>query len=250
MIEVKNLEKKYGLFTALQGVSFKVEKGEILGFLGPNGAGKTSTMRILTGYYPPTEGEAFIDGFSVTKQVGEVKKRIGYLPETPPLYPEMSVQSYLEFVLELKKVPRSERKSKLEWALEKCGLQHRRRSVIGTLSKGYRQRVGLAQAIIHRPPVIILDEPTVGLDPLQILEIRELIQSFRGEHTVMLSTHILSEVTATCERALIIHGGRIVHEQSIKELSEKKSLEEVFLEVIAKDNFSSDTLNPKISLAQ
>jgi len=245
MIEAKSLEKKYGLFTALSNVSFSVNKGEIVGFLGPNGAGKTTTMRILTGYYLPTSGDALIDGFSVVTNPMEVKKRIGYLPETPPLYPEMTVLSYLKFILEIKKIKKNLRKDYLEWALEKCGLKDRRRSVISTLSKGFRQRVGLAQAVIHRPSVIILDEPTVGLDPLQIIEIRELIQDFRKDHTVLLSTHILSEVTATCERAVIIHSGKIVHEQAIKDLSEKKSLEEIFLEVISRDNFGSNQVQNK-----
>lgn len=245
MIEAKSLEKKYGLFKALTDVSFKVNQGEIVGFLGPNGAGKTSTMRILTGFYPPTSGDAIVDGHSVTKAAEKVKESIGYLPETPPLYPEMTVQSYLKFILELKRVKKSERKERLEWALEKCGLSHRRKSVISTLSKGFKQRVGLAQAIIHKPPVIILDEPTVGLDPLQIIEIRDLIKEFKQEHTVLLSTHILSEVTATCERAIIIKSGRIVHEQSIKEMSDKQSLEEIFLEVISKDDFKIDSSTDK-----
>ncbi|MBN8555522.1 MAG: ABC transporter ATP-binding protein [Deltaproteobacteria bacterium] len=235
MIKAENLTKTYGPYTALHNVSFEIQKGEIVGFLGANGAGKTTTMRILTGFYQPTSGTASIDGFSVTEQPDEVKKRIGYLPELPPLYPEMTVESYLEFVLELKKVPKQFRKQNLEWALEKCGLLDRRRSIISTLSKGYRQRVGIAQAVIHKPAVIILDEPTVGLDPLQIIEIRKLIHSFSNEHTVLLSTHILSEVTATCQRAIIINLGHIVHEQKIQDLSEKKSLEEVFLEVISKD---------------
>jgi len=235
MIKAEYLTKTYGMFTALDNVSFEVEKGEIVGFLGVNGAGKTTTMRILTGFYQPTSGSASIAGYSVTDHPMEVKKRIGYLPESPPLYPEMSVQSYLKFVLELKKVPRKSQNGLLEWAIEKCGLKERRKSIIGNLSKGFRQRVGLAQAVIHRPPVIILDEPTVGLDPIQIIEIRTLIKEFSGEHTVLLSTHVLSEVTATCKRAIIIHRGHIAHEQKIQDLSEKKSLEEVFLEVIAKD---------------
>jgi len=234
-ITVLNLEKQYGLNTALHGVSFNVPEGEIVGFLGPNGAGKTTTMRILTGYYLPTKGDAKIAGYSVLKNSDEVRKRIGYLPETPPLYPEMTVQSYLQFVLELKGVKKKLRKENLEWALESCGLAHKRHSVISTLSKGFRQRVGLAQAIVHKPPVIILDEPTVGLDPLQIQEVRKLIQSFRGKHTVLLSTHILSEVTANCQRAIIIHRGRIIHEQAISDLSDKQSLEEVFLSVVTKD---------------
>lgn len=249
MIEAISLEKTYGLFQALKNLSFKVEKGQIVGFLGPNGAGKTTTMKILTGFYPPSSGEAIIDSYSVTKQPEEVKKRIGYLPETPPLYPEMTVESFLKFILELKKVPKALRKDRLGWALEKCGLKDRRKSVISTLSKGFRQRVGLAQAVIHQPAIIILDEPTVGLDPLQIIEIRDLIQSFRGDHTVLLSTHILSEVTATCERAIIINAGHIVHEQALKDLSEKKSLEEVFLEVISKDSFESNSSGQNLSVA-
>ncbi len=235
MIKVDHLTKSYGPFVALRDVSFEVQKGEIVGFLGANGAGKTTTMRILTGFYKPTSGSAWIAGHSVVDEPMEVKKNIGYLPETPPVYPEMSVESYLKFVLELKKVPASQRKLNLEWALEKCGLKDRRRSVIGNLSKGYRQRVGLAQAVIHKPPVIVLDEPTVGLDPLQIIEIRKLIQSFSGEHTVLLSTHILTEVTAVCQRAIIVHNGKIAHEQNLKDMSGKKSLEEIFLDVISKD---------------
>lgn len=235
MITASHLHKTYGPFTALQDVSFEINKGEIVGFLGANGAGKTTTMRLLTGFYKPTSGSASIAGFSVADQPMEVKKNIGYLPETPPLYPEMTVQEYLKFVLQLKRVEKSARTTHLEWALQKCGLSDRRNSIISTLSKGYRQRVGIAQAVIHKPPVIILDEPTVGLDPLQIIEIRNLIREFAGEHTVLLSTHILSEVTAICQRTIIIHRGRIVHEQQIKEISERKSLEEVFLEVIAKD---------------
>lgn len=234
-IEAFQIEKQYGLQTALHGVSFQVPQGQIVGFLGPNGAGKTTTMRILTGFYAPTKGDAKIAGYSVSKSGDEVRKRIGYLPETPPLYPEMTVESFLYFVLELKGIRKSERAEKLAWALEKCGLTHKRKHVIGTLSKGYRQRVGLAQAIVHQPPVIILDEPTVGLDPLQIQEVRKLIQSFQGKHTVLLSTHILSEVTASCQRAMIIHRGRIVHDQLLSDLQDRQSLEEVFLSVVTKD---------------
>ncbi len=252
MIKAEHLTKSYGPFTALQDVSFEIQKGEIVGFLGANGAGKTTTMRILTGFYQPTSGKATVAGFSVADQAMDVKKRIGYLPETPPVYPEMSVEAYLRFVLELKLVPREKRKDLLEWALGKCGLSHRRNSIIATLSKGYRQRVGLAQAIIHKPPVIILDEPTVGLDPLQIIEIRNLIREFSGEHTVLLSTHILSEVTAVCQRVIMIHRGRIVHDQQIKDMSAKRSLEELFLEVISKDpaslsDASSGNNNSKVS---
>lgn len=242
-IEAFDLEKQYGLHTALHGVSFKVPKGEIVGFLGPNGAGKTTTMRILTGYYLPTQGDAKISGYSVLKQGDQVRREIGYLPETPPLYPEMSVKSYLQFVLELKGIARSQRKAQLDWAAESCGLTHKLNQVIGTLSKGYRQRVGLAQAIVHKPSVIILDEPTVGLDPLQIQEVRKLIQSFRGQHTVLLSTHILSEVTASCDRAMIIHRGRMIHEQTLSDMSEKQSLEELFLSVISKDEVQGSHKN-------
>ena len=246
MIKADNLTKSYGPLLALKGVSFEVQPGEIVGFLGANGAGKTTTIRILTGFYQPTSGTASINNFSVITHPHEVKKQIGYLPETPPVYPEMTVDSYLKFVLELKKVARPKRKERLEWALEKCGLTERHRSVIGNLSKGFRQRVGLAQAIIHDPSVIILDEPTVGLDPVQIIEIRNLIKNFSGENTVLLSTHNLSEVTAICDRAIIIHQGQIAHEQEIKDLSGKKSLEEVFLEVISKDE-GSDTNESQLS---
>ena len=250
MIKASHLTKSYGTFKALQDVSFEVQTGEIVGFLGANGAGKTTTMRILTGFYQPTSGQAWVAGHSVTENPEEVKRNIGYLPETPPLYTEMTVQSYLSFVLELKKTPKADRPQLLEWALEKCGLKDRRNSIISNLSKGYRQRVGLAQAVIHKPPVIILDEPTVGLDPIQIIEIRNLIKEFAGAHTVLLSTHILSEVTAVCQRAIIVHRGRIAHEQSIKDLSAKKSLEEVFLEVIAKDvPADGDGKKSKLSVA-
>jgi len=247
MIKAEHLTKTYGPFTALHDVSFEIQKGEIVGFLGANGAGKTTTMRILTGFYQPSSGQATVAGFSVTENPMEVKRRIGYLPETPPLYPEMTVESFLKFVMELKKVPRDNRASNLDWALRKCGLKERRRSIISTLSKGFKQRVGLAQAVIHRPPVIILDEPTVGLDPLQIIEIRNLIREFSGEHTVLLSTHVLSEVTAIAQRAIIIHRGRIVHEQQIKDLTARKSLEELFLEVISKDPIESLETRARLS---
>jgi len=235
MIKAENITKSYGPFQALQNVSFEIQKGEIVGFLGVNGAGKTTTMRILTGFYQPTSGNAWIAGHSVISDPEGVKRSIGYLPETPPVYPEMTVESYLKFVLELKRVPSSLRKERLDWVLEKCGLKDRRNSIIGNLSKGFRQRVGLAQAVVHKPPVIILDEPTVGLDPVQIIEIRKLIKDFAGEHTLLVSTHILTEVTATCQRAIIVHRGKITYEQRIQDLSQKKSLEEVFLEVISKD---------------
>lgn len=249
MIKVEKLTKNYGAFLALNEIDFEIQKGEVVGFLGPNGAGKTTTMRILTCFYPPTSGQAWVAGHSVNEAPNRVKENIGYLPETPPVYPEMTIDSYLKFVMELKRLPKKQQTESLDWALEKCGLKDRRRSLIGNLSKGYRQRVGIAQAVIHRPPVIILDEPTVGLDPIQIQEIRSLIQGFGGEHTVLLSTHILSEVNATCERAIIVHRGRIVHEQQIKELSERRGLEEVFLEVISKDSVEEESRASGLSVA-
>ncbi len=210
MIEVKDLSKSFGERRALKGISFRVEKGEILGFLGPNGAGKTTTMRILTGFMPPTSGIAIVAGFDVVRDPREVKRRIGYLPEHPPLYKEMSVRSYLAFVARIKGVPRKNLASAVESALERCGLTEVKGRLIGNLSKGFQQRVGLAQAIVHSPEVMILDEPTVGLDPRQILKIRNLILSFRGEKTVILSTHIIPEVEKLCDRVAIINEGKIV----------------------------------------
>jgi gliding motility-associated transport system ATP-binding protein len=214
MIEVEGLSKRYGRHTAVDNVTFHVQKGEILGFLGPNGAGKTTTMRILACYLPPTEGRARVAGFDVFDAPLEVKKRLGYLPETPPLYPDMEVTTYLDFVAKLKGVPSRERKSKLDDAIGKCRLGDVRFKQIGRLSKGYRQRVGLAQAILHNPEVLILDEPTSGLDPKQIIETRELIRGLGGDHTVILSTHILPEVSMTCGRVVIISKGRVVAEDT------------------------------------
>ncbi len=205
MIEVESLTKRYGRATAVDGVSFRVERGEILGFLGPNGAGKTTTMRILTCYLPPTEGTARVAGYDVFAQPMEVKRRVGYLPETPPLYPDMSVRDYLEFCARIKGVPGKERRGRVADAIEKCRVGDVRDKLIAKLSKGYRQRVGLAQAILHNPDVLILDEPTSGLDPKQIIETRELIRSLAGSHTVILSTHILPEVSMTCGRVVIIN---------------------------------------------
>ena len=200
MIEVESLTKRYGRTTAVDGVSFKVQKGEILGFLGPNGAGKTTTMRILTCYLPPTEGTARVAGFDVFEDALEVKKRVGYIPETPPLYPDMDVGTFLDFCAKIKGVPSKDRKSKIDDAMEKTRVADKRTTLIGRLSKGYRQRVGLAQAVLHNPDVLILDEPTAGLDPKQIIETRDLIKSLGGEHTIILSTHILPEVSMTCGR--------------------------------------------------
>ena len=209
MIEVQDLRKTYGERVALDGISFRVEKGEILGFLGPNGAGKTTTMRILTGFMPPTSGKAVVAGFDVMLRPREVKRRIGYLPEHPPLYKEMTVQSYLAFVARIKGVAGKQIRSSVGSALERCGLQEVAGRLIQNLSKGYQQRVGIAQAIVHSPEVMVLDEPTVGLDPRQILKIRNLIRSFRGEKTVILSTHIIPEVEKLCDRVAIINEGRI-----------------------------------------
>ena len=210
MIEVDQLSKFYGSYQAITDLSFKVESGEILGFLGPNGAGKTTTMRILTGYLPATEGTARVAGFDVHDRSMEVRRRIGYLPETPPLYPDMTVESFLHFVAQLKGISAGDRTSRADSAMERCGLGDRRSTIIGKLSKGYRQRVGIAQAIVHDPPVIVLDEPTVGLDPRQIIEVRELIKSLAGQHTIILSTHILPEVSMTCDRVAIINQGKLV----------------------------------------
>ena len=209
MIEVDHLSKSFGGRPAVKDVSFKVAKGEILGFLGPNGAGKTTTMRILTCFMPATSGTARVAGFDVFEHSMEVRRRVGYLPENPPLYDEMTVRSYLEFAARLKGVPGRKVKGRVDIVAAQCGLPDVLPRVIGHLSRGYRQRVGLAQALIHDPPVLILDEPTVGLDPAQIVEIRQLIKSLAGEHTIVFSTHILPEVTATCSSVVIINYGEI-----------------------------------------
>jgi len=210
VIEVQHLTKRYGPFTAVEDVSFRVERGEILGFLGPNGAGKTTTMRVLTGYMPATEGRAIVAGFDVFDQPVEAKRRTGYLPETPPLYPDMTVLDYLTFVSKVKGVPSAERKQRIASVMERTRIADMAGRLCGRLSKGYRQRVGLAQALIHNPDVLILDEPTAGLDPKQIIETRELIKELAGDHTIILSTHILPEVAQTCQRVVIINKGRVV----------------------------------------
>jgi ABC-2 type transport system ATP-binding protein len=234
MIEAKALTKRYGDVLAVDGVSFSVERGEVVGFLGPNGAGKTTTMRMLTGFVPPTDGSATIAGHDIFEDPLAARRAIGYLPETPPLYPEMSVESYLRYVAKIKDVPRARRKEAIDRALSRCALGDVRGRVIGTLSKGYRQRVGLAQAIVHDPPVLILDEPTVGLDPVQIGEIRGLIAELAGgsgdtQHTVVLSTHIMAEVRAICRRVIMISEGKKTVDAPLEELTrEGRSLESLF----------------------
>ncbi len=219
MIDVQNITKRYGHHTAIDRVSFSVAKGEVLAFLGPNGAGKTTTMRILTCFMPATEGTARVAGFDCADQPLEVKRRIGYLPETPPVYQELTVTEYLTFVGRLRGMTGRNLTSALDQSIGRLELGNVRGRLIGNLSRGYRQRVGLAQALLHDPPVLILDEPTVGLDPKQIIEIRELIKSLAGSHTVILSTHILPEATAVCQRVVIISGGRIVAEDTPEQLS-------------------------------
>ena len=234
MIEVQNLTKRYGPFTAVNDVSFRVERGEILGFLGPNGAGKTTTMRVLTGYMPPSEGKAVVAGYDVFEQPIEAKRRTGYLPETPPLYPEMTVRDYLTFVSKIKGVPRGERKTRVESSMERTRIADMANRHCGKLSKGYRQRVGLAQALLHNPDVLILDEPTAGLDPKQIIETRQLIKQLGGDHTIILSTHILPEVSQTCNRVVIINKGRVVAVDSPDNLTARlRGSETMFLQVDA-----------------
>ncbi len=215
MITVRGLTKYYGSLPAIRDVSFDVAAGEVLGFLGPNAAGKTTTMRILTGYLPPTAGQAVVAGYDVVEQSLEARRHIGYLPESVALYPEMSVRSYLEFMAALRGVgPARRRKQRVDEVMDRCQVAHMADRPIGKLSRGYRQRVGLAQALVHDPEVLILDEPTVGLDPAQIIEVRDLIRELGRDHTIILSTHILSEVEHVCQRVMIIHQGRIVAEDT------------------------------------
>jgi ABC-2 type transport system ATP-binding protein len=210
VIEVQHLTKRYGRVTAVDDVSFRVERGEILGFLGPNGAGKTTTMRILTGYMPATEGRASVAGLDIFDKPIEAKRRIGYLPETPPLYPDMTVREYVDFVARIKGVPSKERRERVDSVMKRAHVADMADRHCAKLSKGYKQRVGLAQALVHNPEVLILDEPTAGLDPKQIIETRDLIRNLAGDHTIILSTHILPEVSQTCQRVVIINQGRVV----------------------------------------
>ena len=210
MVEVENLTKRYGPTLAVSNVTFQAQKGEVLGFLGPNGAGKTTTMRVITGYLPPSEGRVRVAGYDVVEEPLEAKRRTGYLPETPPVYPDMTVTEYLAFVGRIKGISRRELNPRLAEISERCAITDVRNRQIGKLSKGYRQRVGLAQALIHNPEILVLDEPTAGLDPKQIIETRELIKGLAGRHTVILSTHILPEASKTCQRVVVINAGKIV----------------------------------------
>lgn len=232
MIKVESLTKRYDRTVAVSGISFEVEKGQIVGFLGPNGAGKTTTMRILTCFMPPSDGSASVAGFDVVDSPMEVKKRIGYLPENPPVYPEMEVEEYLSFVGKLKGIPGVELTRRVNESMEKCAVAEVRKKLISKLSKGFRQRVGLAQAIIHNPDVLILDEPTAGLDPKQIHETRDLIRNLAGAHTIILSTHILPEVEQTCDHVVIISKGKLVARDSVQNLTSRlRGQEAVHVEV-------------------
>src|SRR3979490_382804 len=236
MITVTDLTKRYARHTAVDHISFEVHKGQIVGFLGPNGAGKTTTMRMLTCFLPPTSGTATVAGFDVLEQSFEIKKRIGYLPETPPLYPEMRTVEYLQFVGSLKGLSKAELAKRVDYVCERCAILDVKDKLLGKLSKGYRQRVGLAQAIIHNPDVLILDEPTSGLDPKQINETRELIRSLAGDHTIILSTHILPEVSQTCEVVIIINKGKVVATDSVSNLQQRaRSGESVLVEVAGRN---------------
>jgi len=232
MIEVEKLWKSYGDFVAVRDISFRIKKGEIVGFLGPNGAGKTTTMRILTCFMPPTRGTATLNGFEVSADSMGVRKSIGYLPEQPPLYLDMTVEEYLRFVARIKLVPGKKVSAAVDRAIGLCGLSEMRGRQCKKLSKGYKQRTGIAQALIHDPPILVLDEPTIGLDPRQIAEIRTLIRGLAGEHTVILSTHILPEVALTCQRAIIINRGEIVVDDTIENLTREGDLERQFLKIV------------------
>ena len=245
MITVKDLTKRYARTVAVDGISFEVAKGQIVGFLGPNGAGKTTTMRMLTCFLPPSSGNASVAGFDVLEKPLEVKKRIGYLPESPPIYPEMETTEYLEFVGKLKGLSGSDLQQRVDYVCERCAIADVKSKLLGKLSKGYRQRVGLAQAIIHNPDVLILDEPTAGLDPKQINETRDLIKSLAGDHTIILSTHILPEVEQTCEQVIIINKGKLVATDSVRNLQARaRGAESVLLEVAGRNG------NLEVAIAQ
>jgi len=242
MIEVHELTKRYGDREAVKRISFSAARGQVLGFLGPNGAGKTTTMRMLTGFLPPSSGTARIAGFDIFSQSAEVRRRIGYLPENPPLYLDMTVRSYLTFVARLKGIERGRVRSACEDVIERTGLGNVAGRLLAHLSKGYKQRAGLAQALIHDPEVLVLDEPTIGLDPRQIIEIRQLIKTLAGNRTVILSTHILPEVAQVCDKVVIINEGRIVCEDTIANLTRTATLEEVFLRYITADSAAAENV--------
>ena len=235
MIEVRNLTKRYGELVAIRDITFTAATGQILGFLGPNAAGKTTTMRIITGFMPATSGTVKVAGYDIFDDSYEVRKRIGYLPENPPLYNDMTVITYLRFVGRIRGISKAELDDSVDRVLRTCGLTEVTERVVGHLSKGYRQRVGLAQALIHNPSVLVLDEPTIGLDPRQIIDIRTLIKELAGERTVILSTHILPEVAQLCEKVVIINEGQIAVEDSVANLTQGMTLEQVFLHYITKD---------------
>lgn len=232
MIQAKSLTKKYGTRKAISDVSFNIQKGEVVGFLGPNGAGKTTTMKILTGYMAPDQGTAYLDGINVFKEPFSAKKKLGYLPETPPVYTDMIVEDYLKYVARLKLCPSEKIPQLVHSAIEKVGLQNVRKRLIQNLSKGFKQRTGLAQALVSDPEILILDEPTVGLDPKQVIEIRDILKQLKGQHTIILSTHILSEVQISCDRVIIINEGHIITEDSLEGLSQKmRAKRQVFVRV-------------------
>jgi ABC-2 type transport system ATP-binding protein len=243
MISVSGVTKCYGNLIAIDNISFRVEKGEILGFLGSNGAGKTTTMRMITGYTPPTEGEVRVGGFDVVEDPISAKKQIGYLPENPPLYNEMTVRGYLDFVADLKDVPGKIKPERIGFVMEKCGIADVENRLIGNLSKGYRQRIGIGQALVNDPAVLILDEPTIGLDPKQIIEIRELIKGLAGDRTIILSTHILPEVNMICTRVIIIHKGKIALEESLDRIAGDLQAPKILL---LKINRSDDNVKDRI----
>lgn len=235
MIEVRNLTKRYGDLVAIRDISFTAATGQVLGFLGPNGAGKTTTMRIITGFMPATSGTVKVEGYDIFDDSYEVRKRIGYLPENPPLYADMTVTTYLRFVGRIRGIAKAELTDSVDKVVHTCGLSEVTHRVVGHLSKGFRQRVGLAQALIHNPTVLVLDEPTIGLDPRQIIDIRTLIRTLAADRTVILSTHILPEVSQLCEKVVIIADGHIAVEDTVTNLMQSGSLEQVFLRYIAKD---------------
>jgi len=236
MIKVQEISKNYARTVAVDRISFEVQKGQIVGFLGPNGAGKTTTMRILTCFLPPTSGTATVAGFDILERPLEVKRRIGYLPETPPLYPEMRTDEYLTFVGSIKGLSGAALGKRVDYVCERCAVTDVRKTLLSKLSKGYRQRVGLAQALIHNPEVLILDEPTAGLDPKQINETRDLIKGLAGDHTIVLSTHILSEVEQTCEQVIIINRGKLVATDSVQNLQNRaRGAESILVEVAARN---------------